>query len=127
MRTDDRVIRDLLYGRDEHLMRDTKFPELRGQQGGCGNAGAARRGSGTVVANLRAAHDRGECPALRVTRYFCNRGLEQLTTAIRQLVLVVRTGSVIPVAPRFRNGGASVDGPGPGDPRGCDPLTSGMP
>lgn len=30
MRTEDRVIPDLLCGRDEHLVRDTEAPELRG-------------------------------------------------------------------------------------------------
>ena len=33
MRTEDRVIPDLLCGRDEHLVRDTEAPELRGRQG----------------------------------------------------------------------------------------------
>ena len=33
------------------------------------------------VANLRAAHHGGESPALRLTRNFCNRGLEQPTAA----------------------------------------------
>jgi hypothetical protein len=32
MRTEDRVIPDLLCGRDEHLVRDTEAPELRGRQ-----------------------------------------------------------------------------------------------
>jgi hypothetical protein len=42
------------------------------------------------VANLRAAHRGGGSPALRLTRYFCNRGLEQPAAAMRQLLLVVR-------------------------------------
>jgi hypothetical protein len=33
MRTEDRVIPDLLCGRDEHLVRDTEAPELRRRQG----------------------------------------------------------------------------------------------
>ena len=32
MRTEGRVIPDLLCGRDEHLVRDTEAPELRGRQ-----------------------------------------------------------------------------------------------
>ena len=45
------------------------------------------------VANLRAAQHGGESPALRLTRYFCNRGLEQPTATMRQLVLVVLSAS----------------------------------
>ena len=33
-------------------------------------------------ANLRAARQCGESPALRLTRYFCNRGLVQPTPAM---------------------------------------------
>jgi len=39
--------------------------------------------------NLRTAHHRGESPALRLTRYFCNRGLKQPMAPMRQLLLVV--------------------------------------
>lgn len=49
MRTNDRVIRDLLYRRDEHLRRDIEFPALRGSRalpssGPCSEASADRRG-----------------------------------------------------------------------------------
>jgi hypothetical protein len=32
--------------------------------------------------------DGGESPALRLTRYFCDRGLEQATAAMRPFLLV---------------------------------------
>jgi hypothetical protein len=41
MRTEDRVIPDLLCGRDEHLVRDTEAPELRGRQGAAATHRAA--------------------------------------------------------------------------------------
>jgi hypothetical protein len=41
MRTEDRVIPDLLCGRDEHLVRDTEAPELRGRQGAAATHSAA--------------------------------------------------------------------------------------
>lgn len=41
MRTEDRVIPDLLCGRDEHLVRDTAAPELRGRQGAAATHRAA--------------------------------------------------------------------------------------
>lgn len=41
MRTEDRVIPDLLCGRDEHLVRDTDAPELRGRQGAAATHRAA--------------------------------------------------------------------------------------
>jgi hypothetical protein len=44
-----------------------------------------------LVANLRAASHRRESPALRLTRYFCNRGVEQPTAAMHQLPLVVES------------------------------------
>jgi hypothetical protein len=40
-----------------------------------------------LLAKLRAAYHGGESPALHLTRYFCNRGLEQPTAAMRQLLL----------------------------------------
>ena len=45
------------------------------------------------LANLRAADHEAESPALRLTRYFANRGLGQPTAATGQLVLVVRSDS----------------------------------
>jgi hypothetical protein len=44
MRTEDRVIPDLLCGRDEHLVRDTEAPELRGRQGAAATHRAASVG-----------------------------------------------------------------------------------
>jgi hypothetical protein len=41
MRTEDRVIPDLRCGRDEHLVRDTEAPELRGRQGAAATHRAA--------------------------------------------------------------------------------------
>ena len=41
MRTEDRVISDLLRGRDEHFVRDTEAPELRGRQGAAATHRAA--------------------------------------------------------------------------------------
>src|SRR5258708_37265771 len=51
MRTEDRVIPDLLCGRDEHLVRDTEAPELRGRQG----AAAAHRAASVAYAVTGAA------------------------------------------------------------------------
>ena len=51
MRTEDRVIPDLLCGRDEHLVRDTEAPELRGRQG----AAATHRAAGVAYAVTGAA------------------------------------------------------------------------
>ena len=51
MRTEDRVIPDLLCGRDEHLVRDTEAPELRGRQG----AAATHRAASVAYAVTRAA------------------------------------------------------------------------
>lgn len=41
------------------------------------------------VAKLGSEQHGDERPALRLTRYFCNRGLEKPTSAMRQLLLVV--------------------------------------
>jgi hypothetical protein len=51
MRTEDRVIPDLLCGRDEHLVRDTEAPELRGRQG----AAATHRAASVAYAVTGAA------------------------------------------------------------------------
>ena len=51
MRTEDRVIPDLLCGRDEHLVRDTQAPELRGRQG----AAATHRAASVAYAVTGAA------------------------------------------------------------------------
>jgi len=45
------------------------------------------------VANLTAAHHAARSPALRLTRYLWNRGLEQPTAATRQVLRVVRSGT----------------------------------
>jgi hypothetical protein len=41
------------------------------------------------LANLMAVIHGGESPALGLTRYICNRGSEQPTSAMRQILLVV--------------------------------------
>src|SRR5216683_23313 len=51
MRTEDRVIPDLPCGRDEHLVRDTQAPELRGRQG----AAATHRAASVAYAVTGAA------------------------------------------------------------------------
>jgi hypothetical protein len=56
MRTEDRVIPDLLCGRDEHLVRDTEAPELRGRQRG------DRPGADAMIANTGTARSLEVCP-----------------------------------------------------------------
>jgi hypothetical protein len=51
MRTEDRVIPDLLCGRDEHLVRDTEATELRGRQ----DAAATHRAASVAYAATGAA------------------------------------------------------------------------
>jgi hypothetical protein len=46
------------------------------------------------LANLRAAHNGSERPALTLTHYFCNRGVEQPTAEMRQLLLLVSMKAV---------------------------------
>ena len=57
------------------------------RRGDRGVADIAIPAANTLVANLRAAHHGGESPALRLTRNFCNRGLEQPTAAELTLLL----------------------------------------
>jgi hypothetical protein len=55
------------------------------------------------LAKLGARAPRGGSPALRFTRYFCNRTLEQSPTVRCLLLLVAGTGGEMAVAQRFCN------------------------
>src|SRR5260221_13133784 len=74
MRTEDRVIPDLLCGRDEHLVRDTEAPELRGRQG----AAATHRAASVAYAVT------GGLPSLARRHVWLQADLGPLTPACRQ-------------------------------------------
>jgi hypothetical protein len=68
------------------------------------------------LANLTAAHHAARSPAIRLTRYFCNRGLEQPTAATRQVLRVVRSGHQMSSRSNYRSPKGSRRAPGPPSP-----------
>ena len=53
MRTEDRVIRDLLCRRDEYLRSDTEFPVLRGNRARVGTGASNFGANSRVEAEVR--------------------------------------------------------------------------